>query len=318
MRDLDRLIAIAEQLYEPSNLPKLIARAKAVRRVVADEPFDEVAAETGFGRRFLRAWVTVVQRDGLYEWLDKPEPKPERIQRARGSIAQMFVGSLAEEHFVSLAIEALGRQGFHIADDRVGRTDTDFRLLDANEHPVCRFNIKFHGTLFRESREYVDLDPEDCFALATYKIHGALRRQDQEFLPYVFLILSVPEFPRSLIEKSISDDFAWFSAISGRSIEERIVSVLAQEQWVSEIRDQIRQSEFRVISARRADRLLKEKLFERVHALRLRGFNRTFRGAEINMHLSFASEMMAFSDFLQVLATTGVQGLSVRLERGEI
>lgn len=101
-------------------------------------------------------------------------------------------------------------------------------------------NIKFHGTLFRESQEYVNLAPADCFALATYKIHGALRRQDQEFSPYVFLVISVPEF------------------------------------------------------------------------------NRTFRGAEINMHLSLSSEMMAFSDFLQILAETGVQGISVRLERGEI
>ena len=215
-------------------------------------------------------------------------------------------------------LDTLGQQGFHIADDRVGRTDTDYRLFDANEHPVCRFNIKFHGTLFRESREYVDLDPTDCFALATYKIHGALKRQDQEFLPYVFLIISVPEFPRKAIEESISDDFAWLSAISGRSTEEQIVRVLTREPWAEDVRSRIRRSEFRVISARRADSLLKARLFERVHALRLRGFNRTFRGAEINMHLSLSSEMMAFPDFLQILAQTGVQGLSVRLERGDI
>ena len=213
MHELDRFIAITEQLYEPTETPSLVARAKAVRRVLADETVEQVAEEAGFGRRFLRAWVDVTQKDGFYGWLDKAEPKPERIQRACGSIAQMFVGSLAEEHFLFVANEALRKHGFHATDDRVGRTDTDFRLVDANEHPVCRFNIKFHGTLFRESREYVDLEPEDCFALATYKIHGALNRQDQEFLPYVFSILSVPEFPRSLIEKSISDDFAWLSAI---------------------------------------------------------------------------------------------------------
>ena len=121
-----------------------------------------------------------------------------------------------------------------------------------------------------------------------------------------------------MIEESISDDFAWLSAISGRSTEEQIVRALTREPWAEDVRSQIRRSEFRVISARRADSLLKAKLFKRVHALRLRGFNRTFRGAEINMHLSLSSEMMAFPDFLQILADTGVQGLSVRLERGDI
>ena len=72
------------------------------------------------------------------------------------------------------------------------------------------------------------------------------------------------------------------------------------------------------MSARRADSLLREKLFDRVHALRLRGFNRTFRGAEINMHLSLSSEMIPFQEFLNVLATEGALRLTVRLDRGEI
>jgi len=319
LTDLERFVRVGNHIYGDSvQTPKLVLRSRAILRVLADEPLEMVVSDTGLPKHHLRVWVQALSKDGLYGWLGKTEPRPERIQRAKGSVAQMFLGSLAEEHFESLAHDALGQQGFHITDDRVGRTDTDYRLLDSNEHPVCRFNIKFHGTLFRESREYVRLDPKDCFALATYKIHGALRRQDQEFLPYVFLIISVPEFPRKVIEESISDDLAWLSALSGRSTEEQIVTVLAKEPWAEDIRVQIRSAEFRVISARRADQLLKERLFERVHALRLRGFNRTFRGAEINMHLSLSKEMMAFSEFLQVLARTGVQGLSVRLERGEI
>jgi hypothetical protein len=35
------------------------------------------------------------------------------------------------------------------------------------------------------------LEPHDCFALATYKIRNALRRQTEEALPYVFVVESV-------------------------------------------------------------------------------------------------------------------------------
>lgn len=162
------------------------------------------------------------------------------------------------------------------------------------------------------------LEPADCFALATYKIHAALRRQDQERLPYVFLIISVPTSPRSVIEREIADDFCWLAAVSNRATEERIVKRIIAMPWCDQVREQVQGGEFRVISARRAANLLRERLFERVHALRLRGFNRTFRAAEINMHLSFSTEMIPFSQFLEILAQTGVQGLSVRLERGEI
>lgn len=82
-------------------------------------------------------------------------------------------------------------------------------VCGTQERPVCRFNIKFHGTLFKQAVDYVGLQPEDCFALATYKIHSALQKQDEERVPYVFLIISVPDYPRELIEQNISDDWAW-------------------------------------------------------------------------------------------------------------
>jgi hypothetical protein len=53
-------------------------------------------------------------------------------------------------------------------------------------------------------------------------------------------------------------------------------------------------------AARRASTLLRDPLFERVHALRLRDFDRLFRGAEINMHLSLSTEMIEYSDLLHL------------------
>ena len=230
----------------------------------------------------------------------------------------MLAAVLAEEHFQRQASSILGPKGYSIEDERVGRTDTDFRLLDVDGRPLCRLNVKFHGTLFRESQEYVGLATDDCFPLATYKISSALKRQNVERLPYAFLILPVPDFPRTTIEESVNEDWAWLASISGRSTEEAIVAHLASEPWVEQIRERIRATEFRLISARRAYLLPREFLFERVHALRLRGFNRLFRGAEINMHLSLGKEMIAFEDFLMLLADRGSREVAIRLDRGEI
>jgi hypothetical protein len=134
----------------------------------------------------------------------------------------------------------------------------------------------------------------------------------------VFLIISVPEMPRQLVEQAIPDDWMWLAAISGRAVEEAIVEKLSAEPWAEGARESVSHAEFRAISARRADTLLRQLLFERVHALRMRGFNQLFRGAEINMHLSFSQEMVAYPDFLSLLSERGPLELAVRMDRGEI
>ena len=315
---LRRYVRLMEYAFESTEQPKTLTRARAVARVLDGEPIEEIAAGARLPRHHLRRWVDTVAAQGFFAWLKKDEPSAERIRRAKQGIAQMTLGVIGEQHFENQATEALGGHGFDVEDDRVGRTDTDYRVVDQAARPVLRINIKFHGTLFREAQEYVGLDPNDCFALATYKIHGALRRQDNERLPYVFLIISVPALPREAIEQEVSDDLAWLASISNRRTEEAVALRLAGEPWAGAVRQDVSDGEFRVISARRASNLMREHLFDRVHALRLRGFNRVFRGAEINMHLSLSTEMIAFKSFLDVLATRGERELTVRLDRGEI
>lgn len=316
--DLARYIRLMTDLLGDTAPPKELRRARALRRLDADESVDVVAAESGIGRRHLLTWHQALEIEGLANWLGKKQPDDVRLKRARSGIAQMLLGQLAEEHFEALSTDVLGAQGFRVEDQRVGRTDTDYRLLDPEARAICRLNIKFHGTLFKQAVEYVALEPHDCFALATYKIHGALQRQQEERLPFVFLIISVPDFPRDLVEQSVSDDWAWLASLTGRVVEESIAMQLTKEPWASTVRKRIQESEFRVISARRAYGLLRDLLFERVHALRLRGFNQLFRGAEINMHLSLSREMIGYADFLQMLASRGALDTAVRLDRGEI
>jgi hypothetical protein len=319
--DLHRYVRLIEDLYTGAE-PPLSARVKQVRLLVRldrGEDADQVARGSAYTTARLLQWHEAVNDVGLWHWLGKKKaPDTERWARARSGIAQILLGQLAEEHFEANSVGPLGAQGFRVEDERIGRTDTDYRLLDPDGRPVCRLNIKFHGTLFKQAVEYVGLDPQDCFALATYKIHGALQRQNDERVPYVFLIISVPDFPRDLIEKNISDDWAWLASLSGRAVEEAIARRVTGSPWVSTVRRKIQESTFRVISARRADNLLRTLLFDRVHALRLRGFNQNFRGAEINMHLSLSREMIGYDEFLGLLAAYGSRDVTVRLDRGEI
>jgi len=316
---LARYVKLAAQVHADSGTaPVTVSRAAALKRVIDGEPIEAVAVEAHLSKHHLARWFELLRTGGFYRWLGKEEPNPLRLERARAGVTQMVLASMAESHFEDLAYRSIGFEGFTIEDERVSRTDTDYRLFDSIRRAVLRFNIKFHGTLFREAEEYVGLPPEDCFALATYKIHGALKRQDKERLPYVFLIISVPDFPKPVVQAAVSDHLAWLASISGRETEEAIAEFVAGRADVEEARAYVRRSQFRAISARRADKLLRENLFERVHALRLRAFNRTFRGAEINMHLSLSTEMIGFKEFLDILATQGMPNLSVRLDRGEI
>jgi hypothetical protein len=282
------------------------------------ETVEQVAADTRIGKRHLLVWLEAIGEQGFYAWLRKPAPEDIKLKRSREGLAQMLLCLLAEHHFESLAAGVLGPGGFRIEDHRVGRTDTDYRLLEPNGRPLFRLNIKFHGTLFERAREYVGLAPEDCFALATYKISAALKRQDDERLPYLFLIISVPQFPRESIETSIDVDWVWLASITGRDVEEAIIGLLSNEAWTEPIRQRLADAEFRVLSARRAYNLMREQLFSRVNALRLRGFNRLFRGAEINMHLSLSGEMIAYRDLLEMIASRGPVEVALRLDRGEI
>jgi hypothetical protein len=82
----------------------------------------------------------------------------------------------------------------------------------------------------------------------------------------------------------------WQSSASRRGASRRrVVSRLLRPDRLPQfgpIFDRMPAGQFRIISAAKATRLLHSKLFDRVHALSLKGFTRKFRNAEVDMHLS--------------------------------
>lgn len=80
--------------------------------------------------------------------------------------------------------------------------------------------------------------------------------------------------------------------------------------------ERIRRAEWYVLSARRANLLLHELLFERVYALAIPGFTRKFGGAEVDMHFSLSKDLVTLRDFLAVLRQDGQGRVTTMLERG--
>ena len=188
---------------------------------------------------------------------------------------------------------------------------------------VCRINTKFHGTLFRGAADRVGLVPEDCFALATYKIFAALERQNQDRFPYVFFVLSIPGLTAASIAVLVPDDLVWLlSVVSGRRVvEEAIADELGKAEYEDQFQGLLRrmeESEFRVMSAAKAFGLLRDRLFARVYALRVPRFAQTNPRAEVDMHFSISQDLTPVATFLEHLYTDPLHVFTVRLDRGEL
>lgn len=255
----------------------------------------------------------------------------EAERSARQSLGQLLIGNLAERAFEQIYESTVGTTELELRDDRGRRGETDYLVFNGQGRQVFRLNIKFHGSQFRRAQELVGLRPEDCFALATYKIHAALRRQESEHLPYIFVIVGVPgltgasggmNLPSNLVHLAALPRL--MRAVTGvRQLEDRIVDTLAAtprefdlHEVIEGYSNLIRNAEWYVLSARRADKLLRDMLFERAYALRVRAFARNYSGAELDMHFSLSGDLSPLTRFLEVLRDDGMPGLVSRLERG--
>jgi hypothetical protein len=152
------------------------------------------------------------------------------------------------------------------------------------------------------------------------RLRNALRRQTEEALPYVFVVLSVPDLNAGEVGKLVPDAYVWALALlkGKRIVEETIADRLRAPDYISRFESifaRMPEGELRVISVEKANRLLREKLFERVHALTVKGFTRTFRNAEVDMHFSLSTELTPVRQFLEAMLQDSPQKFAVRLYR---
>lgn len=257
----------------------------------------------------------------------------DRRRRLVKNLGQLVLGELAEHEFERIYKSTLGTTELVLEDHRTGRTETDYRVLNGSGLPVFRVNIKFHGTLFRKAKELVGLEPEDCFALATYKIWQGLQKEEKETLPYLFVVVSLPGTHGEVVGNELPEELQTIlllSAISKKSkgkreVEEALVRFSCSNaappeirERLTKVREELMKAEWRIFSATRANRLLREKLFDRVFAVRVRGFAQNYRNAELDMHFSMAGDMKTLGEFLDLYKRTGIQGVTAALSRGHL
>jgi hypothetical protein len=248
------------------------------------------------------------------------------------SIGRMLLGFTAEQAFERLYKTELGSDDLKIEDFRESRNDTDYRVFDKNDKALFRINIKAHASPFRNAPKLVNLPTEDCFPLGTYKIRQGLDKEAQEDLPYFFLVASVPGLTAESIGDEVPESWVRFAALvkaSKRSdlkkheMEDRLVATLVSEnppEGFSALREKLIErmasADWNVLSAKKAEDLLKSLFWERVYALTERGFAQNYPNAEVDMHFSISKEMTPLKTFLQTYKEGGQGLLMSRLAKG--
>lgn len=261
--------------------------------------------------------------------VSRTDVSADHRRAATASLSTLLLGRAAEVAFEDIYKEAMHTEEIELDDLREGRSDTDYVLLDGKKRKLFRLNIKFFGSYFRRAVDLVGLETEDCFPLATYKIHAAVAKQRDQHLPYVFLIVGVQDLNTAAIAGSLPRDDIEFLAMMKcsernglrmKDFEDRIVTRLHEHKAAAftTAYERIKSAPWYVLSAQRADNLLRKLLFERVFAVRVKSFTSAFRNAEVDMHFSLKSDLLPLPKFFDMLKEEGVPMMTAKLTSGTI
>ena len=280
----DELLRTLAALYGEEPWPKPLHVLRGVQLMEEGADIQDAARLVGTSQGRLRQARSA--RDPLFDVLGSRLGAVKSGSDRSQMLGQLLLGRCAEMAFEDIYRSEVGAEEFELRDLREGRTDTDYRLYNGQGRPVYRINIKFHGAQFRRAPELVGIEPHDCFALATYKIHSGLQKQEEDELPYIFVIVGVPNLTGASIGLEIptglTDAVTFLSQATRRppirNLEDRVVEHIVAEgaTVLSDTLGRIKAADWYVLSARRAAVLMGENLWERVFALRVRNFSRRF------------------------------------------
>lgn len=254
---------------------------------------------------------------------------PTMAKRLR--VAGLVVGRVAELEFERRYRAVMKGQEFDFEDQSRGGTETDFLVLNGHGRRAFRINIKAHGTFFKEARKFVGLEPDDTFALATYKIRDANRRSKEEALPFLFAIVSSERLATGPIAARlpaevglILDRLTLYKNVKGlRALENALVEVMVDpreygaDPLVADLWAAVREANWRVISAVKAEHLMTELMWQRVPAMAQRNFSGS-RESQPNMHFPLGQDMIDLDDLLAVLRAHGIQHVATKIAYREI
>jgi hypothetical protein len=244
-------------------------------------------------------------------------------------MANMLVARIAEDEFERRYAKVMQGQEFTFADHRFEGTDTDFLVVDGRKRPAFRMNIKAHGTFFERAQMFVGLEPEDTYALATYKVRQAVRKSQAEALPFLFAIVSSKRLTSAPLADAlpeevrlVADTSTLYTGLTGwERIEDRVVTHLidvhGDDELVSDLRAAASEANWRVISAIKANRLMNQLLDQRVPAVSNPRF-KVAPNSQPNMHFSLSQDMIDLDELLVKLRDDGIQHVATKIAYHEI
>ncbi len=323
----ERFVVLLSEIFGAKRWPKPLHLLQAAIAVDGGRDLGGAAKTAATSRGRLEAVVGSDSRVRHLLGAGVADVDERNKRKATQVLGQLLLGRCAELAFEEIYRAEMHAHELELRDVRESRTDTDYRLYNGKGHPIYRINIKFHGARFRRASELVGLEPPDCFALATYKIFSALRKQEDEGLPYLFAVVGVPHLTGEVVGGKIPTETVDATALihqapratGKRDFEDAIIDhlVRAQHRVFVDTRQQIVNVDWFILSACKANKLLRERRFDRVYALRIHGFAQQFRGAELDMHFSLSNDLVPLREFLRVLWEEGMTKVTTLMERGD-
>jgi hypothetical protein len=234
----------------------------------------------------------------------------ERTGSAANPITKLFPATITEQRFVEL-LDSLKdrRSGIDYIDEReTGHKLTDFQLTEDDLR--LHINVKNAGTPFRLAAGFVGLAPEDCLPIPAYKAFAAV-----ESLPDLVYVVSVDYELIKQLERLLPELFSeeerlvWdllnkYEGARSKRGEDMFVFSTVRKYWTS-IRDVVAPSPFRVISAKKAVRILQQQP-RRTPGLGLKAWGTGAR-AEVNVHVSIGGETISWDSLCDRIVNRGLE-----------
>jgi len=279
--------------------------------------------------------IRAASSDSLLDVVERTpgvERKPNATRSQPNRFAGLLVGAVVEREFVRRHTDAMAEQGFEFGDQTKEGSDTDYLVLDDLRRPALRVNVKAHGTFFQKAQQFVGLEPEDTFALATYKVRAAYRKSRDQALPFLFAIASSPalaaeraaaELPAH-VEAVVSIQNTHKGLKGWKVVEDRLVDHLLTASasdpslmFIGRLDAAVRRARWRVLSALKANDLLNTMLDERVPTVSNPNFPIPPH-SQPNMHFSLGGDMIGLDELLDMLREHGVQHVATKIAFREI
>ena len=245
---------------------------------------------------------------------------PQHLRRVRNQAFQnLVVGTIAERVFRNSHLADLEAAGFIVCDLHERGENRDYAVQrDGLELPI---NVKVASTMFRNARQTVGLDPQDCIPISTYKAIGASERvPDLVYIDLVDFTLreKVDAFMHAL-QGSLALAWALLSWYGGPGLKH------AQDEYVATLFDQHGDAlvklapgvtSYRVISAQRVLAIMRANP-RRVPGLGVPAAGTGTFNAEVNVHVSVEQETVPWDDVAETLRRQGIQAVLDQIRQTE-